>query len=61
MDAYDALVHDRVYRPATPEDKALAIMAEGQGKHFDAKMFERFVRMLPEFRYLRQQLAHEEE
>ena len=34
-DVFDALTHDRVYRPALPLDEALAIMADGRGSHLD--------------------------
>ena len=35
VDVFDALTHDRVYRPAMPEDEALAIMQKGAGSQFD--------------------------
>jgi len=34
-DVYDALVHDRVYRPALPLAEARRIMLEGRGTQFD--------------------------
>jgi len=34
-DVFDALTHDRVYRPALPLDEVLAIMAGGRGTHLD--------------------------
>ena len=34
-DVFDALTHDRVYRPALPLDEALAIMDDGRGSHLD--------------------------
>ena len=49
VDVYDALMSDRVYRPAFPEDEAIAIMTREQGTHFDPDLFERFLRVLPEF------------
>ena len=52
-DVYDALVHDRVYRPAMPEDQALGIMQENCGTQFDPDVFECFLRMLPKFRRIR--------
>ncbi len=50
VDVYDALVNDRVYRAAMPEEKALAIMTEGRASHFDAEIFDCFLQLLPEFR-----------
>jgi putative two-component system response regulator len=49
-DVYDALVHDRVYRPAMPEDQALAIMRAGRGSHFDPRLFDLFLGQLPAIR-----------
>jgi len=42
VDVYDALTHDRVYRPALPVDQALELMAEGQGTHFDPLLLPAF-------------------
>ena len=48
VDAYDALTHARVYRPAMSEEEAVAILREGAGTHFDARLFAHFLRRLPE-------------
>jgi len=58
-DVYDALVSKRVYRPAMPEEKALAIMKEGRGQHFDPKLFDLFLERLPEFHAIRERLGDE--
>ncbi|MFH1031963.1 MAG: HD domain-containing phosphohydrolase [Chloroflexota bacterium] len=42
-DVFDALTSDRVYRPAVPLEKALAIIKEGQGSHFDPALVDTFV------------------
>lgn len=34
-DVYDALISKRVYKPAFPHDKAMAMIREGAGRHFD--------------------------
>lgn len=34
-DVYDALISKRVYKPAFPHAKAMEIIREGRGKHFD--------------------------
>ena len=34
-DVYDALISRRVYKPAFPHERAMAILAEGRGSHFD--------------------------
>ena len=56
-DVYDALTHRRVYRPALPEEEALAIMTKGKGRHFDPRIFERFMDVLPALRRVREQVA----
>ena len=50
VDVYDALVNNRVYRPAFLEEKALAIMSEEKGEHFDPEIFEAFLDVLPVIR-----------
>ena len=42
VDVYDALTHDRVYRPAIPEEKVLAIMQQGVGIQFDPLLLAAF-------------------
>jgi len=34
-DVYDALISKRVYKPAFPHPKAMQIIREGTGSHFD--------------------------
>jgi response regulator RpfG family c-di-GMP phosphodiesterase len=41
-DVYVMLNSDRPYRPAWPEDKALAYIRDQSGKHFDPKVVEMF-------------------
>ena len=48
-DVFDALTTDRVYRPAFSVDKALDIMREGRGTHFDAQILDAFLASLDEF------------
>jgi HD-GYP domain-containing protein (c-di-GMP phosphodiesterase class II) len=50
VDTFDALVHDRVYRPAKSEEEALTILREGAGTHFDPRLLAHFFRRLPEIR-----------
>jgi putative two-component system response regulator len=42
-DVFDALTHDRLYRPALPVDEALTIMHGGRGTHFDADVLDTFM------------------
>jgi putative two-component system response regulator len=48
-DVYDALISKRVYKEAYSHDKALSIMAEGRGSHFDPAIFDTFIELGPEF------------
>ncbi len=41
-DVFDALTSDRVYRKAMPIDRALSIMADGRGSHFDPQLLDVF-------------------
>lgn len=47
-DVFDALTHDRVYRPSFPPDEALEMMRKGRGSQFDEGVFDAFERVLPE-------------
>lgn len=49
-DVFDALSYDRVYRKAFSEEKVLQIMHEGKNRHFDPRIFECFISVLPSFR-----------
>ena len=49
-DVYDALISRRVYKEGMGHEKAVQIMIEGRGKHFDADMFDAFVEIQEEFR-----------
>nr|CRH05718.1 Putative response regulator with Response regulator receiver domain and HD domain [Candidatus Magnetococcus massalia] len=42
-DVYDALISKRVYKPSMPHEKAMAIIEEGRGSHFDPDMVDAFV------------------
>ena len=44
-DVYDALTHERSYKPAWPKDKAIAEMKSLSGKVFDPKILEVFLRI----------------
>lgn len=44
VDVWDALCSDRPYRPAWPEEKALAYLIEEAGSHFDPRVVEVFLK-----------------
>jgi putative two-component system response regulator len=56
-DVYDALVSDRIYRPALSEDKALAIMKQGRGTHFDPWILDIFLEQIHQFRAIREKIG----
>jgi putative two-component system response regulator len=43
VDVFDALTHDRVYRPAMSTEQALEIIRRGRGSHFDPAAVEAFL------------------
>lgn len=47
-DVFDALASKRPYKEPMPLDKALAIIADGRGSHFDPSLVDSFLAMAPE-------------
>lgn len=43
-DVYDALISERCYKKAMPPEKAMSIIEEESGTHFDPKLVEVFLR-----------------
>jgi putative two-component system response regulator len=60
-DVYDALISKRVYNVPFTHSKAVAIIKEGKGIHFDPAMVEAFVALQEEFRKIALQFADFEE
>jgi len=58
VDMYDALVNDRVYRPALPEDEALSLMKMGKGESFDPRILDCFLDLLTEIRHIQEEVNH---
>ncbi|OGK08410.1 MAG: two-component system response regulator [Candidatus Riflebacteria bacterium GWC2_50_8] len=44
-DVFDALISRRVYKPPFSKEKALQIMFEGRGKHFDPDILDAFMQI----------------
>lgn len=61
VDVYDALVNDRVYRPALPEEEALAIVSQGRGSHFDSRLTDVFMDALPELHRIRDEVSYDDQ
>jgi putative two-component system response regulator len=49
-DVYDALISRRVYKAPMPHEKAVAIIKEGKGTHFDPDMADAFLELQDEFK-----------
>ncbi|MGD8293611.1 MAG: response regulator [Desulfobacterales bacterium] len=61
-DVYDALISKRVYKPPFSHEKAVEIILEGKGTHFDADIVDAFVALEETFRNIALSFAdHEEE
>ena len=56
-DVYDALISRRVYKPPFPHDKAVAIITEGRGAHFDPDIVDAFLARADEFREIAARFA----
>ena len=53
VDVYDALTHARVYKPAWPEDEALALLVSERGQHFDPTLLDVFLNNIELMRRIR--------
>lgn len=59
-DVYDALISKRVYKPAFSHDKAVDIIVEGKGTHFEPLLVECFVAVAEEFQQIAKDFADKE-
>jgi adenylate cyclase len=55
VDVYDALTTTRCYRESLPHDRAVALIVDGEGTHFDPAVVDAFVHSAP----LLRTVAHE--
>ncbi len=60
-DVYDALISKRVYKPAFPHEKAVQIMREGRGTHFDPDICDAFLAIEQDFHAIAQRYADSDE
>jgi putative two-component system response regulator len=61
-DVYDALISRRVYKPPFTHSKAVDIITEGKGQHFDPDMVDAFLEVREEIRTVAIEYAdHDEE
>ncbi len=59
-DVYDALISERVYKPAYSYEQAVEIIRDGRGSHFDPDMVDAFLALSEEFWRIAQQFADAE-
>ncbi|MCB2182019.1 MAG: response regulator [Desulfobulbaceae bacterium] len=60
-DVFDALTTNRVYKDAIPTDKALEIMKEGRGNHFDPDILDVFLANIDDVLLIKEKCADPEE
>jgi putative two-component system response regulator len=51
-DVYDALISRRVYKEGMPHEKAIAIMKDGRGTHFDPDVLDAFLELQDSFQMI---------
>ncbi len=56
-DVYDALISRRVYKDGMPHDKAVAIIIDGRGSHFDPDVLDAFLAIQDEFQAIAARFA----
>jgi len=56
-DVYDALITKRVYKPAFDHEKAVSIIEEGKGRHFDPLLCDMFSKISEDFRQIAREFA----
>ena len=59
-DVFDALTTRRVYKPAFSFEKAVEIISEGRGRHFDLMVVDAFLQCADDFRDIAQRLQDAE-
>jgi putative two-component system response regulator len=60
-DVFDTLTTNRVYKAAIEVDKAIAIMKEGRGKHFDPDLLDIFLNNMDNVKRIREECADPDE
>ncbi len=60
-DVYDALISRRVYKEGMSHDKAVGVIAEGKGTHFDPDMVDAFLAIADDFRAIAERYADSDE
>jgi putative two-component system response regulator len=58
-DVFDALTSERPYKKAWPVERAVALLQEGAGSHFDPKLVPPFLEILPRVLEIKDHYAEE--
>ncbi len=56
-DVYDAYISRRSYKPPHPHEKAVKLILENKGIHFDPDMVEAFIEIENTFKTIAQEFA----
>lgn len=59
-DVYDALVSERVYKPAFPHEQCVAMIREGAGTQFDPELVEVFLRIEKRFQEVSRRVCEDD-
>jgi len=59
-DVYDALISRRIYKPPFPHERAVSIIQEGKGSHFDPDMVDAFMEIADDFFAISQEFSDSE-
>jgi len=60
-DVYDALISERIYKPAFTHEEAVQVITEGRGKHFDPDVTDAFLDQQEHFREIAIRFADAQE
>lgn len=60
-DVFDALTTERPYKKAWPIEEAVDFLKDQSGKHFDPRLVERFIEIMPEILKIRDHYAEQPE
>ena len=59
IDVYDALVNNRVYKPAFTHEEAMQMIGDDRGKHFDPDITDSFFRIQAEVKAIAENFAQQ--
>ena len=60
-DVYDALISNRIYKGGMNHERAVQIITDGRGSHFDPDVVEAFLALGPEFNAIAKRFADTEQ